>query len=263
MTADPAYAAAAQAAGVDRVGVDFEVRGKAERQVSRPSWIAGHTLSDLAAIARVVERERLFARIHPFALGGRDELEQVLTVGASVVMLPMFTRAAQAIEFVRAVDSRAVPVLLLETESAANDLDALLRSELEFEIHLGLNDLGISRRHTSPFEMLLDPLLADISQRVAASGRRLCIGRLARMSDLSLPVPADLVCALTVALGGQGSFLSQYFAKGIDAADAGTLAVHVSGVREQAQFWAQVGAQELAAALADLTAAIRGMGTRP
>ncbi len=259
MTADPVYAAAAQAAGVDRVGVDFEVRGKAERQVSRPSWIAGHVLADLVGIAGVVERERLFVRIHPFELGGRDELDQVLAAGAGVVMLPMFARAEQALEFVRAVDSKAVPVLLLETESAANDLDALLRSELDFEIHLGLNDLGISRGHASPFAMLLDPLLADISQRVAASGRRLCIGRLARVTDRSLPISADLLCALTVSLGGRGSFLSQYFAKGVDPADVGALTVHVNDLRQRARFWAQAKPEELSAALADLTAGIRRM----
>ena len=66
MTPDPAQAAAADAAGVDRVGIDLEIKGKHERQTSRPSWIAGHTFEDLAAVRQVLRRAELFVRIHPF-----------------------------------------------------------------------------------------------------------------------------------------------------------------------------------------------------
>jgi hypothetical protein len=256
MTADPAHAAAAQAAGVDRIGIDLEVRGKAARQVSRPSWIAGHTLDDMRAIGNVVAPERRFVRIHPFDQGGREELEQVLDMGARFVMLPMFTSAAQALDFVRAVGSRAVPVLLLETVPAADDLDALLAGNLEFEVHVGLNDLGISRGHASPFHVLLDPLLSSISRRVVASGRPLAVGRLARVSDASLPVPADLVCALTVSLGAGGSFISQYFARGIDAADGQGMAVHVGELRERLAYWSHATPAQLAAALEALAQAV-------
>ena len=256
MTADPAHAAAAQAAGVDRIGIDLEVRGKAARQVSRPSWIAGHTLDDMRALCEAVAPERRFARIHPFDQGGRDELEQVLAVGTRFVMLPMFTSAAQALEFVRAVGSRAVPVLLLETVPAAQDLDALLASDLDFEVHVGLNDLGISRGHASPFHMLIDPLLSGISRRVAASGRRLAVGRVARPADTGLPVPADLVCALTVSLGATGSFLSQYFARGIDPASPQNMAFHVGGLRARLAHWSEASPQQLAAALDALAQAV-------
>lgn len=257
MTASPAQAAAAQAAGVDRIGIDLEVRGKAERQVSRPSWIAGHSLDDLRAVASCLRTAKLFARIHPFALGGREELEQVLSLGAQVVMLPMFTSAAQAIEFVRAVDGRAVPVLLVETVPAVDDLDALLRSDRDFEIHVGLNDLGIGRGHASPFDMLVDPILEQISRRVRASSRRLAVGRLARPNDLSLPVPADLVCALTAWLGAGGSFVSQYFAHGIDPADAQAVTLHIGVLRQRLAHWLRAEPAELAAAVDALREVVR------
>jgi hypothetical protein len=257
MTAEPAHAAAAQAAGVDRIGVDLEVRGKAQRQVSRPSWIAGHSLDELRAVAGAVESARLFARIHPFALGGREELEQVLALGARTVMLPMFTSAAQALEFVRAVDGRALPVLLLETVAAVQDLDALLASDRDFEIHVGLNDLGIGRGHASPFQVLVDPILHGISQRVLATSRRLAIGRLARAGDDSLPVPADLVCALTASLGATGSFLSQYFARGIDAADPQAMTVQVAALRRRLAHWLQATPRQVAEAVEALAEAVR------
>jgi 2-keto-3-deoxy-L-rhamnonate aldolase RhmA len=263
MTADPSHAAAAQAAGVDRIGIDLEVHGKAARQVSRPSWIAGHTLDDMRALGAVVPAGKRFARIHPFELGGRDELEQVLALGARFVMLPMFSSAAEALEFVRAVDSRAVPVLLLETVPAVDDLDALLASDSEFEVHVGLNDLGISRGHASPFHVLLDPLLSGISRRVVASGRRLAVGRLARPADAGLPVPADLVCALTVSLGAGASFVSQYFARGIDPADPEAMAFHVDGLRRRLAYWSQASPGELSAALDALKQAVDRIPASP
>ncbi len=172
-------------------------------------------------------------------------------------MLPMFSRAAQALEFVRAVDARAIPVLLLETVQAAEELDALLDSDRDFEIHVGLNDMGISRGHASPFQMLIDPLLETISKRVVASSRRFAIGRLARPSDSSLLVPADLVCALVVSLGASASFVSQYFAHGIDRADPSQMRIHIDALRGRLAFWAQAGPGEMSQAVAALAAAVR------
>lgn len=256
MTADPRYAAAADAAGIDRVGVDLEVKGKADRQLSRPSWIAGHSLDDLRRVAAALRRAALFVRIHPFDQGGRAELEQVIEAGAKAVMLPMFKRADEALDFVRAVDGRAVPVLLLETVGAAADLGALLRSPLDFEVHIGLNDLGISRGHRSPWGMLLDPLLPHIARQVVASGRRLAIGRLARPGDATLPVPADLICALTCSLGATGGFVSQYFPRGIDANDPAVLGAEIAQLRRRLAAWGAASAGEIERAMRELEAAV-------
>lgn len=261
MTSDAAHAAAADAAGVNRIGVDLEVLGKIERQQSRPSWIAGHTCDDLRRIGGALRHAELFARIHPFALGGRDELEQVLEAGARVVMLPMFRSAAQALEFVQAVGPRARPVLLLETVEAANDLPALLRSSDEFEIHIGLNDLGISRGHSSPFAMLVDPLLAQIAGQVRASGRALAIGRLARPFHPGMPVEADLVVALTVILGAQGSFLSQYFLRDGHPEDAAWMSQAVATLRERIAYWAGESAAAQEGALARLREQVAATAT--
>ena len=256
MTADPRVAAAADAAGVNRVGIDLEVHGKVQRQVSRPSWITTHTLEALRPVVAAMKQAVPFARIHPFALGGRDELEQVLALGARVVMLPMFISAAQAHEFVRAVDGRAKPVLLLETMPAVEQLDEILRSDRYFEVHVGLNDLGIQRGHASPFSMMLDPLLPRIARQVRQSNRPLAVGRLARVDDTALPVPASLVCALTVGLGASGGFVSHYFLRGIDAADPQAMSLHVAQLRTQLANWAQAPPEKMQAAMQALRQAV-------
>lgn len=252
MTSDLGAAAAADAAGVDRIGIDLEIRGKEQRQRSRPSWMGGHSLVDLMAVGKVLQRAQLFVRVHPFALGGRDELDQAIDAGAQVVMLPMFHRAAQALEFVRYVGSRAKPVLLLETVSAADDLPALLTSDEDFEFHIGLNDLGISRGHVSPFAVLCDPLLEQLALRIRAANRTLAIGRVARPGQPDLPVAAESIVAHMVSLGATGSFLSQYFLKDGVPADAAWMASAVQSLRDTIAHWQDADPAEHAAALAAL-----------
>jgi hypothetical protein len=63
-TSDPALAARADAAGIDRIGVDLERLGKAERQRGLGTWVSPHTLDDLA---RVGATAALIARAFPTA----------------------------------------------------------------------------------------------------------------------------------------------------------------------------------------------------
>src|SRR5436309_956040 len=77
-TDDASVAARADAAGVDRIGVDLERRGKAERQRGLGTWISPHTLGDLPAVAAALDRARLFARINPWGPGSEVEVEEVL-----------------------------------------------------------------------------------------------------------------------------------------------------------------------------------------
>src|SRR4051794_12548406 len=64
-TDDPALAREADAAGVDRVGVDLERLGKAERQRGLGTWISPHTVEDAVQVGGVLERAALFARTEP------------------------------------------------------------------------------------------------------------------------------------------------------------------------------------------------------
>lgn len=51
-TSDTALAAAADAAGVDRIGVDLETRGKDSRQAGRGTWMSPHVEGDLSRSRR-------------------------------------------------------------------------------------------------------------------------------------------------------------------------------------------------------------------
>ena len=56
LTSDPALAAEADRAGVDRVGLDFERLDKAARQAGHDTRMSDHSLDDLARIARCLTR---------------------------------------------------------------------------------------------------------------------------------------------------------------------------------------------------------------
>ncbi len=61
LTDDPGLAADADAAGIDRIGVDIERLGKAERQRCHAgARLSGHSLEDLEQLSRRVRRGRLF-----------------------------------------------------------------------------------------------------------------------------------------------------------------------------------------------------------
>src|SRR3569833_3077497 len=108
VTDDPALAAEADVAGVQRIGIDIERLGKAGRQAAQPqARISAHTLDDLARLAPVVRKARLFCRLDPPHAGTREQIERALDRGAGVLMLPYFADSEDAARFVELVDGRA------------------------------------------------------------------------------------------------------------------------------------------------------------
>ena len=155
MTNDPGIARLAEAAGVDRLFVDTEVRGKAERQAGRNTIISGHTLEDVRAVRAAAPATELMVRLNPPFDGTPGEVDDAIEAGADVLMLPMFNEAEQVAQFVRAVRGRtARTCLLLETATALARIDTILEVDGIDEVHVGLNDLHISFDLDFMFELL-------------------------------------------------------------------------------------------------------------
>src|SRR6186713_1663946 len=103
-TNDLDLARRADAAGVQRIGVDLERLGKAERQRGRGTWISPHTIDDLAVLKPALSRARLFARVNPLHADSGEEVAAVLAAGVEVLMLPMVASAHEAAAFTALVD---------------------------------------------------------------------------------------------------------------------------------------------------------------
>jgi citrate lyase beta subunit len=243
-TADVALAREADAAGVDRIGIDLERLGKAERQHGLGTWISPHAEDDLDRIGAVLDGAALFARVNPLHGGSRSEVDRVLTRGVRVVMLPMVADAREAATFVDLVAGRARVVLLVECAEALRHLDDLVAVAGVDEVHIGLNDLALSLGLTSRWLALAGDLATAAGERVRAAGLRFGLGGIGRVDQGGLPVPADLVYAQYARTGATAALLSRSFA----AADGIDLGDEVARARSRLEWWRERPAAELAAA---------------
>lgn len=211
LTRDPRWARAADDAGVARIGVDIERRGKRRRQPERDARISDHRLEDLKAIAAVTQRAALFARLNPPHARTRFEVDRAIGCGARSLMLPWFSRPHEAESFVRAVDGRAEVCLLVETSAALARLGEISSVPGVDEVMLGLNDLHRELRLDSPFELLTSDLLRAAAATVHARGRRFGFGAVARPGSRRLPVPPELLLALFVELDVGSTWIARSF----------------------------------------------------
>ena len=201
----------ADAAGVDRVGVDLERLGKAVRQRGLGTWLSPHTVRDLATVGSALELARLFARVNPVHGRTPHEVETVLGAGAQVLMLPMVLDPDDAKRFVDLVGDRALVVLLVEHADALRRLDDLLAVAGVGEVHIGLNDLALSLGLPNRWLALAGDLVANAGHRVREAGLRFGLGGIGRVDDGDLPIPADLVYAQYARTGATAALVSRSF----------------------------------------------------
>jgi 2-keto-3-deoxy-L-rhamnonate aldolase RhmA len=210
-TNDPAVAARADAAGVDRIGLDLERHGKAQRQHGLGTWISEHREDDLAPVGEALVRADLFARANPVHAGTEAEVHRLVARGVRVLMLPMFETADEVRRFTAAVGGRARVVLLLETAGAADAATEIAALPGVDEVHVGLNDLTLAFGLPNRFDTLGSDRLEQVCGTVRAAGRPLGVGGLGRAGDLALPVAADLVYASLARLGATRALVSRSF----------------------------------------------------
>lgn len=213
-TNDPLLAAQADTAGIDRIGIDLETIGKRQRQGHLNTWISDHSEADLPRLRPSIRKGALFARCNPVHPGLAAEIERLLRHGVTVLMLPFFTSRAEAETFIRLVDGRATPVLLVETRESAAIIPELCCIDGVEEIHIGLNDMRLSLGWPSHFHVLASDFLVRICAQVLEKGLRLGVGGVGRAGDNLLPIPSDLVIAQLPRLGATASLVSRAFFNG-------------------------------------------------
>ena len=126
-------------------------------------------------------------------------------------MLPYFSNPSELEAFVDIVGGRAEVSALVETRSAADGIERLVRVPGVAEIHVGLNDLHLHLKLPSHFHVLGLPLFARIAQCVREAGIPFGFGGVARVSDESLPVPSRLMLAQFPYFGADRSLVSRAF----------------------------------------------------
>lgn len=256
ITNDPALAAKGDVSGVDRIGVDLEMLGKAERQAGQKTRLSGHTTEDLAVVAASLRRAELFVRVNPVNAGTSAEVEAVLSHGAQVLMLPYFRTAGEVETFVRLVDGRAAVMILVETASALVRIREILAVPGVQEVMVGLNDLRLELGVRNHFEVLVSPLMDAVASEVRKAKLPFSIGGVARVDDVSLPVSPDLILAQYARLGATGAWISRSFFEGVPADwDFGAA---VASVRQRLTEWASASPEVRARVRDELAEHARG-----
>jgi citrate lyase beta subunit len=260
ITDDPVLAGEADAAGVNRIGLDLERLGKAERQAGQSTRLSEHNWDDVATIAHSLLRADLFIRLNPINPDTPNEIEKALRCGARVLMLPFFHTAAEVDTFARLVDQRARIVILLETAPAAVRIREILAVPGVDEVMLGLNDLRLQLGVANIFEVLASPVLDALAGEVRRAGLPLAVGGVARADDSSLPVSPDLVYAQFPRLGATGAWLARSFFRAVPP--DWKLGQAIATMRRRLDEWAHASPQALERARNDLADQARRMVVR-
>lgn len=209
ITNNPAVARIAEKNGVQRVWIDLETLGKEERQKDMNTVKSHHCIHDIEVLSSVLTTSDLLVRVNPMNPGSEEEINQVISAGADIIMLPMWKSVEDVKHFLQYVRGRVQTTLLLETKEAAECLDQVLALGGFDEIHIGLNDLHLSYGMSFMFELLANGTVESMCKRIAATGIPYGFGGIARIGEGTLP--AERIVKEHYRLGSTRVILSRSF----------------------------------------------------
>lgn len=209
ITNQPNIAVLAQAAGVDRIFIDMEYMGKAERQGGMDTVQNHHTVEDVKNIRAVLDKSELLVRVNPIHSESQEEIESVISAGADIIMLPMWKSVDEVKTFLDIVDGRVKTMLLLENKEAAECLDDVLKLDGIDEIHIGLNDLHLSLNRYFLFELLADRTVENIVNKISQTNINYGFGGFGNVG--SGLINADYIMSEHYRLGSKMAILSRAF----------------------------------------------------
>jgi len=208
-TNSPRFAQAAEACQIDFVVIDLEIIGKLERQGHMDSRISYHSLQDIAPVRAVLHQTPLMVRINPIHDQTAYEIESALQQGADILMLPYFKTLAEVQTFLSLIKGRAKAYLLLETKEAEAILDDILVLPGIDAIHIGINDLSLSKGYSFLFQSLIDDSFTAMCAKIRARGLPFGFGGIAQLGQGL--IPAEKIIAEHYRLGSTMAIMARSF----------------------------------------------------
>lgn len=215
ITNQPQIAQIAESSGVDRIFVDMEYIGKAERQGGLDSVQNHHTIDDVRNIKRAVQTAEVLVRVNPIHeatdkyTSSKEEIDAAINAGADIIMLPFITSAKEVEDFLRYVDGRAKTMPLIETPQAVEVMDDILSLQGVDEIYIGLNDLSIGYHRKFMFELLADGTVEKLCLKCKLKGIPYGFGGIASLGKGMLP--SEYIIREHYRLGSTCAILSRSF----------------------------------------------------
>ncbi len=195
--------------GVNRIWIDLETLGKEERQKGMNTVKSKHSIEDIKKIKPLLSKSELLVRINPWNENSIREINDVVSAGADIIMLPMWKSSIEVSNFINTVGNRCKTTLLLETKEAVECLDEVLKNYNMDEIHIGLNDLHLSYGMTFMFELLANGTVEKLIQKIKTKGIPYGFGGIARLGEGDLS--AEKIIMEHYRLGSTRVILSRSF----------------------------------------------------
>ena len=231
ITNRPEVAQIAESAGVDRIFVDMEYIGKAERQGGMDTVQSHHTAEDVGVIKRAVIEAEVVARINPIHEHSEEEIDAVVKNGADIIMLPYFKTADEVRRAIAFTKKRAKIMPLVETPEAVENIDEILNTDGIDEIYIGLNDLSLGYGKKFMFELLSDGTVERLCMKFKQMGLEYGFGGIASLGQGMLP--SEYVIKEHYRLGSTCAIISRSFCNVNKISHMGVISsTFVNGVRE-------------------------------
>ncbi len=210
---DPETVSRHTEAGVDGFIVDWENKGKEERQRGADTEINNDTPEDLGRV-RAATQARVLCRVNRAGPWTREEIDEAVARGADEVLVPMVRGPADVAAAMESARGRCGVGILLETVDAFRNAEALARLPLT-RVYVGLNDLSIERGTRSIFEALTDGLVDEVRPLFAVPFGMAGL----TLPDRGEPVPCRLLVAEMARLACDFSFLRRSWKRDVKGRD--------------------------------------------
>lgn len=226
---------------INWIFIDLETVGKKNRQIGRNTVISDHSITDVQKIRKVINNTKILVRCNPIGTHSQEEIDTInKTSGIDMVMLPFFKSVNEVKTFLDLLDtSKVSPALLIETMSALENLDEILKLYPFNYVHIGLNDIHIERNTTFMFEPYTDGTLEKSVEIIKMNNIKFGIGGIGKIGSDLLPKPESIIIEHT-RLKSSGIILSRSFKGNFDEESKETfeneLKESVKKFREQEKF---------------------------
>ena len=231
ITNRPAVASIAQEAGVDRIFLDMEYIGKSLRQCGMDTVQCSHTIEDIRNVRKVIDKSEILVRCNSMYEGSEQEIEDIISAGADVIMLPYFKTVEEAERFISFIRGRVKVNLLVETPEALEQIDDILALKGIDEVHVGINDLSLGYGDKFLFEVLADGKVDYLCGKCRDKNIRYGFGGIASLGKGMLP--SEHVIMEHYRLGSSMVILSRSFCNLSEISDLDEIRkIFTDGVRK-------------------------------
>ena len=198
---------------IDSFFIDLEIIGKEKRQKNRNTLISYHEITDISKVRSFLNKTTLGVRTNPIYENIKKEINECISMGAEVLMLPMFRTIEEINYYIELVNGRSQIDLLFETPESLRLINQIPYKDIRF-IHFGINDLSIALNYKLIFEMYIDQNLFSATDYLIKNNLVFGIGGVGAIG--SLPISPELIFSAAITHGAKRIILSRSFISKLD-----------------------------------------------